>query len=129
VSGARLRLGRSAEELTARRLEAAGLRVIARNARVRDADSGLIGELDLIAEARDTVVFVEVKAGRVGRRAGPERPALAVGRRKQAQIRRLARAWLSARSELPRFAAIRFDVVGVTYGNGEPTLEWIVAAF
>ena len=130
MTEARLRLGRAAEELAARRLEAAGLRVIARNARVRAPEAGLVGEIDLVAFSGGTVVFVEVKAGRVGRRGGPERPVLAVGRRKQIQIRRLARAWLAAQRDLPRFAAIRFDVIGVTYcDGGEPTVEWLRAAF
>jgi putative endonuclease len=130
MSDARLRLGRRAEDLAARRLAAAGLRVMARNERVREPESGLVGELDLIAHSGDALVFVEVKAARAGRFYGPERPALAVGPRKQAQIRRLARAWLSARSGLPRFARIRFDVVGVTYSDdGSAALEWIRGAF
>jgi putative endonuclease len=130
VTDARLRLGRAAEELVAGRLSATGLKLIARNARVRDRDSGLVGELDLIAQAKGTLVFIEVKAGRSCRRAGPERPALAVGRQKQRQLRRLARAWLAEQHERPRFAAIRFDVVGVTYGtDGSAAVEWIRDAF
>ncbi len=120
-----MRLGRAAEELAARRLDAASVRVIARNVRVRDPESGLVGELDLIGEAGGTLVFVEVKAGRAGRRHGPERPALAVGRRKQHQIRRLARFWLT--TEAGRlYARIRFDVIGVTYAAGDSAeVEWI----
>ena len=49
---------------------------------------------------------------RTGARAGPERPELAVGPRKQLQVRRLARAWLAEASP-PRYELIRFDVVGV----------------
>jgi putative endonuclease len=129
MTGARQRLGRAAEELAAERLDAAGIEVIARNARVRDPDSGIVGELDLIGESGGTIVFVEVKAGREGRRSGPERPALAVGRRKQVQIRRLARAWLASGSR-PTYTGIRFDVVGVIYGrDGEPAVEWLPAAF
>jgi putative endonuclease len=130
VTVGRRRLGEAAEALAAERLGAAGLRVIERNARVRDPETGLAGELDLIAGCPGAIVFVEVKAARAGRRAGPERPALAVGRRKQLQIRRLARAWLAMRSDLPRFASIRFDVVGVTYQPGESAdVEWIRGAF
>jgi uncharacterized protein (TIGR00252 family) len=129
MTEARQRLGRAAEELAAKRLGASGMALIAQNARVRDPDSGLVGELDLIGLVGRTLVFVEVKAGRAGRRSGPERPALAVGKRKQLQIRRLARAWLAAQSGT-RYAGIRFDVVGVTYGSdGGATVEWIPAAF
>jgi putative endonuclease len=130
MSQARVRLGRRAEDLAAQRLAAAGLRVLARNVRVREPESGLTGELDLIGRAADALVFVEVKAARAGRAYGPERPALAVGARKQAQIRRLARAWLSAQAGLPHFACIRFDVVGVTYAaDGSASVEWIRGAF
>lgn len=130
MTGARQRLGRRAEELAAEHLEARGVRVLGRNVRVREEGSGLIGELDVIGLAGKALVFAEVKAGRTGRAHGPERPALAVGQRKQAQIRRLARAWLAAAGGLPRFREIRFDVVGVTYGaDGSPDIEWIEDAF
>ena len=107
MTKARRRLGRVAEDLVARRLESQGWMIVERNARTRT------GELDLIALDGGTLVFVEVKAGRAGSRAGPERPALAVDRRKQLRLRRLAGAWLASAGALPRFAALRFDVVGV----------------
>ena len=61
----------------------------------------------------------------------PERPALAVGARKQARLRRLARAWMSMAEPLPRFRAIRFDVVGVTFDRADRAIdfEWIRGAF
>lgn len=108
---ARQRLGRAAEELVASRLARAGFTILERNARVRTPE--LAGEIDLIAIEKDRIVFVEVKAGSAGARAGPERPALAVDRRKQLRLRRLARAWLAGAEGLPLFAAVRFDVVGV----------------
>lgn len=107
---ARQRLGRGAEQLAAGRLARAGFAIVERNCRVRTPE--VTGEIDLIALDGDVLVFVEVKAGRTDSRAGPERPALAVGRRKQVRLRRLARAWL-ATAAVPRFASIRFDVVGV----------------
>ena len=127
---ARQRLGRRAEELAAACLAEAGVLVIGRNARVREAGAGLSGELDLIGIVGRQLLFVEVKAGRAGRRSGPERPALAVGRRKQVQIRRLARAWLASSPDTPPFDGIRFDVVGVTYAaDGSAAVEWIRGAF
>ena len=108
---ARQRLGRVAEDLAAGRLARAGFTILSRNARVRiDA---VVGEIDLVALDGTALVFVEVKAGRAGSRAGPERPALAVDRRKQLRLRRLAGAWLASAGALPRFASLRFDVVGV----------------
>ncbi|MGI8460209.1 MAG: YraN family protein [Solirubrobacterales bacterium] len=121
-------LGASAEDLAASRLAGAGCRVVARNARVRYAELGIAGEIDLIAIDRGTLVFVEVKAGRAGARTGPQRPVLAVDSRKQRRLRRLARAWLAS-EEPPRFEAIRFDVIGVLFGAGAPELEWIRDAF
>jgi putative endonuclease len=109
MSEARRRLGRAAEDLVAARLRAAGWRVVARNCRSR------YGELDLIALDGDALVFVEVKAGRIGSSAGPERPVLAVDFRKRARVRRLAAAWLGDRRDLPHYADIRFDAIGVGF--------------
>ena len=106
---ARQSLGRRAEGLVADRLRSQGWRIVARNVRTR------FGEIDLIGLDRGVLVFVEVKAGRIGTRAGPERPALAVGPAKRRRLRALARAWLAGGGDVPRFREIRFDVVGVTF--------------
>lgn len=121
----RQRLGRTAEELVARRIVAAGWELLERNARTRH------GELDIVALDGATLVFVEVKAGREGSAYGPERPVLAVGPRKQRRIRSLAAAWMAERRDLPRYTAIRCDAVGVTFDSrGETTAyEHIEAAF
>lgn len=107
MTQARLRTGRLGEDVACQALAGAGLRILARNARTR------AGELDVVCLERGTLVFVEVKSVRSGTSYGPELPELAVGRRKQQQVRLLARAWLAETSP-PRYAAIRFDVVGVT---------------
>ncbi|MEZ5078453.1 MAG: YraN family protein [Solirubrobacterales bacterium] len=104
----RQRTGRTAEDLVARRLAAAGWEIVERNARTRH------GELDLVAFDGATLVFVEVKAGRAGAAAGPLRPVHAIGPGKQRRVRRLAAAWMATRRDLPRYASIRFDAVGVT---------------
>src|SRR5881394_2163332 len=105
----RQRLGQAAEELVASRLVESGWEIVERNARSR------YGELDIVALDGRTLVFAEVKAGRVGSTYGPERPILSIDFRKQARIRRLATAWMSERRDLPRYDEIRFDAVGVTY--------------
>jgi putative endonuclease len=105
----RLRLGQMAEEATASRLATTGWTILARNARTR------YGELDIVAHDGRTLVFVEVKAGREGSVYGPERPVLAVGPRKQHQVRRLATAWMAEHRDTPPYDEIRFDAVGVTY--------------
>lgn len=110
---ARQTLGRRAEDIAERRLRRRGWRVLARNARTR------FGEIDLVAIDRETLVFVEVKAGRAGALGGPGRPVLAVGPAKQRRVRGLARAWLATQAALPPHRGIRFDAIGVTVdGSG-----------
>lgn len=88
------------------------------------------GELDLIALDGATLVFVEVKAGRAGSSLGPERPAHAVGPRKQLRIRRLAREWLADGRSPSGVAGYRFDVVGVSFrGDGLADVDHIRGAF
>jgi putative endonuclease len=122
----RLRLGRAAEDLVAARLAAAGWEIVQRNARTR------FGELDVVALAGGTLVFLEVKAGREGSDFGPERPILAIGLRKQRQVRRLATAWMAERRGAGlRYDGIRLDAVGVTFDQaGRVTdYEHIEAAY
>lgn len=119
-------MGAAAEEEVARRLGSAeGWWLVERNARTR------YGELDIVAIHGEALVFVEVKAGREGSDFGPERPVLAVGPRKQRQVRRLATAWMAERRDLPRFREIRFDAVGITFDRtGAVTdFEHIAGAF
>jgi putative endonuclease len=125
MTGRRQRLGRQAEELVAERLAAAGWELVERNARTR------YGELDLVCLDRGALVFVEVKAGREGSAFGPERPVLSVTPAKQRRVRRLASAYMRERRDLPRYAEIRFDAVGVTYdGAGRVTdYEHLEGAF
>jgi putative endonuclease len=126
MTGTRIRLGRAAEDLVAARLAAAHWEVVERNARTR------FGELDIVALDGATLVFVEVKAGREDADFGPERPILAIGPRKQRQVRRLATAWMAERRRnLPRYTEIRFDAVGVTFdrSGGVTDFEHIEGAF
>jgi putative endonuclease len=118
MTAARQSLGRAAEELAARRLAKRGFRILERNARTR------IGELDLIALDGGVLAFIEVKAGRVGASAGPERPALAVGRAKQVRLRRLAREWLAERGRLRGVRALRFDVIGISFDAGGRVVDY-----
>jgi putative endonuclease len=121
---ARLRLGRRAEDLVAARLARSGWRVLGRNVRLPS------GELDIVAMDDSTLVFVEVKAGREGAIAGPERPTHMVGRRKQLKLRRLAREWIHERRGPSGVAGYRFDVVGVRFGpDGLADVDHVRQAF
>ncbi len=121
---ARQRLGRQAEELVATRLRRSGWTIVARNERLPS------GELDIVALDGSTLVFVEVKAGSAGAVRGPERPAHAVGRRKQLKLRRLAREWIGEGRGPSGVAGYRFDVVGVSFGpDGLADVDHIRQAF
>jgi putative endonuclease len=121
---ARQRLGRRAEALVAERLRREGWRIVARNRRLPS------GELDIVALDGRVLVFVEVKAGRAGASCGPERPAHAVGRRKQLKLRRLAREWIAEGCGPSGVAGYRFDVVGVRFGpDGLADVDHVRQAF
>jgi putative endonuclease len=121
---ARQRLGRRAEELVAGHLVDAGWQILGRNIRLPS------GELDIVALDGSTLVFVEVKAGRVGATLGPELPAHAVGPRKQLKLRRLAREWIAERRGPSGVSGYRFDVVGVGFGpDGLADVDHVRTAF
>jgi putative endonuclease len=83
------------------------------------------GEIDLIVEDRDVLVFVEVKT-RAG--SGYGRPAEAVGREKQRRMARVAEAFLAATGGWDR--PCRFDVVEVEpVGGGKWRIAHIPDAF
>jgi putative endonuclease len=128
MANARKRLGDHAETLAAARLSRSGMRIVARNQRTSEVQ----GEIDVIAMDGAELVFVEVKALSAGAVAGPERPVLAVGHRKQRKLRSLAIAWLRDHDGfVPRHDALRFDVVGVRIDAAGRPVEWehVQAAF
>ena len=117
----RRRRGGDAERLGVAFLEKRGYRVIERNYR------GPQGEVDVIAEAEDkTLCFVEIRSRGPGS-AGNWAPASTVRQEKQRRIARTARDWL-VRNKITR-RACRFDVLSVTYEEGEPVFELYQNAF
>jgi putative endonuclease len=106
TSDLRQHLGRLGENLALEHLERLGYRLVTRNHRTR------FGELDLIVCDDTTIVFVEVKARRIGASAGTA--VESVPPRKQRQVRGMAAAWLVDSSDRPRSSDLRFDVVAVT---------------
>ena len=95
-------LGRLGEDLAAEHLERLGYAIVARNHRTRH------GELDLVACDGRTLVFCEVKT-----RRGRGDPWDGLHPAKQAQVRRMARAYLAGEAERPRVPGLRFDAIGV----------------
>lgn len=99
-------LGRQGEEMAAKYLEDAGLRILSRNWRCGE------GELDIVAAERRTLVVCEVKT-RSGSRCGTALEAIT--RQKLSRLRRLAARWISAHGTA--FDEIRIDVIALS-GNG-----------
>jgi len=99
-------LGRLGEQLAAEHLMCRGFQIVERNFRTR------WGELDIIARDGLTLVFCEVKTCRSGGRGVT--PFDSLHPRKRAQVRRIARSWLSLRKPRPVASALRFDAIGIT---------------
>ena len=112
-------IGGSGEDLAAAFLQGLGYVILTRNYRKR------FGEIDIIAEEGDTLVFVEVKT-RSSAAFGS--PLEAVDARKQQRMARAALAYLSSRRQHDRPA--RFDVVAVRLQpQGRPQIEHVRNAF
>ncbi len=107
------------ERAAQRELERAGLRLRAANVRYR------IGELDLVMDDADVLVFVEVRYRR-GRSHGDG--AASVDARKRARMANAAAAYLATSPALAR-RTCRFDVVAVTGAAEAPSFDWIRNAF
>ena len=99
-------VGRKAEQAAARYLQGLGCRVLERGWRMP------LGEIDLIVEDAQTLVFVEVKA-RSSRGLGPAEAA--VDARKQRRLARAALAYVQARGIENR--PMRFDVIAFQAGD------------
>jgi putative endonuclease len=115
-------LGVAGEELAVRHLERLGHTILARNHRTR------FGELDIVAHDGDTIVFVEVKTRRSSRHGSPWD---SLHRRKQAQVRRMATAYLHDVRDRPPTREVRFDAIGIVLDGrgGLVDLQHLEAAF
>jgi putative endonuclease len=114
-------LGRLGEELARVHLRRRGYEIVDINFRTR------YGELDIVAADARTLVFCEVKT----RRAGSGSPFESLHRRKQTQVRKMAREWLQARAPRLRGRQYRFDAIGVTVDGAGclVTLDHLEGAF
>lgn len=107
----RHQFGQASEARAEQFLRRKGYRILERNLRTS------LGELDLVAEDAGVLVFVEVKARTTGAFGGAR---LAVDRRKQAKLIRLASQYLAQRHLMER--ACRFDVV-LVQGEADSPLQ------
>lgn len=106
--------GARAEDLCAKLLQGAGLRVLARNWRCRH------GEIDLIAEEGETLVFAEVRMRSSADFGGAAESITAA---KRQRLLAAARLYLSRRREAPA----RFDVFLIDGATAR--VQWIRDAF
>jgi len=98
--------GQRGEETACRYLTRQGYSIIARNVRFGP------GEIDIIAEQDDKLVFIEVKS-----HLQREQSLYAVHRNKQYRISRAATGWLAKHSEYHQFYC-RFDVILIQPASG-----------
>ena len=114
----RQNLGALGEQAAAALLRKGGYRIVAQNHRCRR------GEVDLIAEKGELLVFVEVRTRATAAFGAPEET---VGFTKRRRIVAAARDYLARRRGPPR--GVRFDVVAVVDGRLGPELTHFQNAF
>lgn len=105
--------GSAAEDEAARLLARHGVRILARNYRTR------FGEIDLVAQEGDVLLFVEVRL-RTSEEYGGAASSITFGKRRR--IEAAARHYLS---RLRREPPCRFDVITL----GGPRPAWMRSAF
>ena len=110
--------GKAGEDIAANYLEREGLKILERNYRFER------GEIDIIAEEGDELVFVEVKARRSTTFGTPEE---AVTEEKQEQVHAVAEGYLFEHDIDNR--SCRFDVVAIEFRNNKADIRHLRDAF
>lgn len=111
--------GDSAERIAEMYLIGHGLTLVTRNYRCR------FGEIDLIMQQRDTLVFVEVRLRRTRKGNDFGGPAASITITKQARIIAAANYYLAGLKQLP---PCRFDAL-LLNGLDAKDVEWLPNAF
>ena len=111
-------LGEKGEAIAVRQLKKNGYKIIETNYLTK------LGEIDIIAKDKDTIVFVEVKARRSVHFGSPKE---AVSAQKQKKISMVALYYLKTTNQIT--AKARFDVVAVNLNRDKPRVEIIKNAF
>ena len=111
-------LGKSGEEVAHSYLEKKGLSILEKNWRFKK-----LGEIDLIAQDKNILVFIEVKTRKSNLNDAKE----LVTKSKISQIRKLATIYLHINKikNIP----CRFDVIALNIKNSQTQLEHIKNAF
>jgi putative endonuclease len=114
----RQKFGQESESIAVSHLKKNGYKILERNYRSK------LGEIDIIAKDKGTLVFVEVKAKRSDRFGNPKE---AVTLKKQRKISQVALYYLNDTNQ-GRVKA-RFDVVAISSMEDRPSVEIIKNAF
>ena len=123
MSIARQQLGARGERVAERWLNVHGWEIAERRFRTGHRDIDLIATRAAAGDER-TVAFVEVKTRKTDSFGGP---LAAVGWRKQRELVRSARVWIT-RNQKP-FDTFRFDVIGVILGSETVRVQHVQNAF
>lgn len=118
---ARRETGAAGEDAAARYLARHGYRILHRNLRL-----GRVGELDIVAMHRRTLVFIEVKSKISGELGGFQNITAA----KQRKLIELAQRYLQRHDHGQQ--AVRFDAVEVEYADqqlSKPQIKLLTDAF
>ncbi len=106
------------ESLSVRHLKKNGYKILEQNYRNK------LGEIDIIAKEKGTLVFVEVKARRSDLFGNPK---WAVTPKKQRKISMVALYYLKATKQTR--AKARFDVISISSSEDNPRIEIVKNAF
>ena len=112
------KFGEKGEEIAVRHLKKQGYKIIETNYRTK------LGEIDIIAKDKDTIVFAEVKTRRSVQFGNPKQ---AVTVQKQRKISMVALGYLKATGQST--ARARFDVVGIISNRDSVQVEIVKNAF
>jgi len=112
-------VGQKAEEEACHYLQTQGLKVVTRNFRCK------MGEIDLIMQDLQEIVFVEV---RVRNNPNFGSGIDSVDYFKQRKLIKTATLYLSQKKWLDKVNC-RFDVIGISYAKTKAAIEWIKDAF
>ena len=110
--------GANGETTAAQYLQRQGFRILQQNYRYDR------GEIDIVAEDNNEIVFVEVKARHSNTYGTPEE---AVTSKKQQQIRSVAEGYLSEHNSNERVC--RFDVIAIDWRGGQTDIRHYRNAF
>lgn len=112
-------IGTAYEDLAVAYLQQQNLHILQRNFSCK------LGEIDVIAQDKDSLIFAEVRYRKNSAYGGA---AASVTATKQRKIIRTAQFFLQSRTWAQENNC-RFDVIAITQSTQLPTIEWIKDAF